>query len=120
VSRGAVERRSWALLSLLAFAVCLAGCAAPRREDSYVLDVEADSVRIDGPAANATTAPDGRRYQFRAVCTESVRHAGAGQVLSKWVDDIAVARELGQYHGNFKAKGHRWHIERRIQHQAHP
>jgi hypothetical protein len=108
------------LLSLLAVAAGgLSGCAKPQREDGYVVDIDADSVRVPAAAEDATTAPDGRKYQFRAVCTEA-RHPGGMLVLSKWVDDLAVVRDLGQYHGDHKAKGHRWRIERRIEHHARP
>lgn len=108
------------LLSLLAVAAAgLSGCSTPEREDGYIVDVDADTVRIHGAAQDATTAPDGKKYQFRAVCMES-RHPGRMLVLSKWVDDLSVVRDLGQYHGDHKAKGHRWRIERRIEHHASP
>lgn len=124
LSRVALSGRSVAsllgLLSLLTVAAAgFIGCARPEREDGYVVDVEADSVRIHGAAQDATTAPDGRKYEFRAVCIES-KHPGGMIVLSKWVDDLTVVRDLGQYHGDHKAKGHRWRIERRISRQAGP
>lgn len=108
--------RTLALLLLLAI-LGLAGCVKAPRDGSFVLDVEADSVRVDGAAAEARTSPDGRVYQFRAVCTEP-NHPDGKLVLSKWVDDPEVARELGQYHGDWKAKGHLWHLERRTEPRA--
>jgi len=35
-------------------------------------------------------------------------------VLSKWFDSRDKANELGQYHGDFKYKGHRWRIDERV------
>lgn len=53
-------------------------------------------------------------HQYRAVCLEKEAHAGNVQVLSKWLDNRAKAYELGNYHGDFKEKGHRWTIEERV------
>lgn len=80
-----------------------------------MVDIDADTVRVEGATEEAKTAPDGRPYQFRAVCL-SDRHPKPAYVLSKWVEDLSVVRDLGQYHGNHKAKGHEWRIERRSRH----
>jgi hypothetical protein len=53
-------------------------------------------------------------HQYRAVCLEKEAHAGNVQVLSRWLDDRQKAYELGNYHGEFKDKGHRWIIEDRV------
>ena len=102
-----------ALLGLFVFGV--PGCAGPARSnDGAILDIEADSAMVSGAAADATTSPDGRPYQFRAVCMEAAMHDGRVAVLSKWMEDPVAARELGTYHGEFKWKGHHYVIERRV------
>jgi len=96
-------------------AVAATGCGAPAMgDDGVVVDIAADSAIVRGAAADASTAPDGRDYQFRAVCMEAALHDGRPAVMSKWMDDPAAARELGNYHGEFKWKGHHWVLERRI------
>ncbi len=109
-------RRSlpFVLLACLVLGV-LPGCSsiAPT-EDGAIMDLDADSAIVRGSAAEARTAADGRSYQYRAVCLEASEHDGNPQVMSKWMDDPQVARELGDYHGNFKEKGHHWVIERRV------
>jgi hypothetical protein len=35
-------------------------------------------------------------------------------VLSKWLDEKGKAVALGEYHSNFKDKGHRWRLEERV------
>lgn len=82
-----------------------------------MVDMDADSAVVTGRAAEARTAPDGRVYQYRAVCLEREAHAGNPLVMSKWMEDHAAAYELGNYHGSFKWKGHRWIIERRAKPQ---
>ena len=100
---------------LVLAAAALSGCKVtiPHEQDGYMVDIDADTVRVEEAAKEARTAPDGRPYQFRAVCLAD-EHPGPAHVLSKWVEDPSVARELGQYHGEFKAKGHEWRIERRV------
>ena len=67
-----------------------------------------------GSTPEVTTSPDGKPYQYRAVCLESSKHPDAVFVLSKWADDRATVWDLGNYHGSHKAKGHRWVIQRRV------
>ncbi len=62
-----------------------------------------------GVAATATQS-DGKQY--RAVCLEEKSHGGI-YVLSRWLDNKDKAFELGNYHGDFKEKGHRWKLEER-------
>ena len=103
----------------LACAAALAGCSTtPPGDDGVVVDVQADSMIIRGAAAEAKAASDGRPYEFRAVCMEATKHPQSPFVISKWGEDIAVARDLGHYHADWKAKGHHWVIQRRIK-QAH-
>jgi len=98
-------------------ATALAGCSsAPPGDDGVVVDVDADTVIVRGTAADATTAPDGKPYEFRAVCLEASKHPHAPYVISKWAEDVAVAKDLGHYHADWKAKGHHWVIQRRIKH----
>ncbi len=105
------------LLSFLLLGV-FAGCSSgpPKTEDGAIMDLDVDSAIVHGSAAEARTAADGRSYQYRAVCFELSAHDGNPLVMSKWMDDPQVARELGDYHGNFKEKGHHWVIERRVKH----
>ena len=99
---------------LLALGV-LAGCgSAALGDDGAIVDVDADSSIVHGAAAEATTSPDGKPYQFRAVCLEASKHPQPVFVLSKWVEDRAVAWDLGNYHGAHKSKGHHWVIQRRV------
>ena len=103
---------SFAAMCLIVLAAATSsGCAVREAMDGYVVDVDADTVRVEG-ATDPRTAPDGRPYQFRAVCL-SAMHGGPVHVLSKWADDPNVARDLGKYHSDFKEKGHEWRIERR-------
>ncbi|MGH7456751.1 MAG: hypothetical protein ACRENG_35710 [bacterium] len=63
----------------------------------------------------------GEQHQYRAVCIEKAEHGGNEYVLSKWFDSRDKANELGQYHGDFKYKGHRWRIDERVKpEQAKP
>jgi hypothetical protein len=63
--------------------------------------------------ANAELKP-GEQRQYRALCIEKAEHGGNEYVLSKWMDTREKANELGQYHGDFKYKGHRWRIDERV------
>ncbi len=104
---------SHVLLVVLAAAI-LAGCASvPPDSDGAIMDLDADSATVSGPTADARTNPEGKPYQYRAVCLEASQHDGNAHVMSKWMDDPEEARKLGDYHGNFKEKGHHWVIERR-------
>jgi hypothetical protein len=62
-------------------------------------------------AATVDTSSEGK--QFRAVCAEKAAHGGNEQVLSRWLDERDKAVALGEYHANFKDKGHRWRLEER-------
>jgi hypothetical protein len=73
---------------------------------------EAANASLQTNGANAEAKSDGKQY--RAVCIEKDQHGGNEYVLSKWMDDKNKADELGQYHGDFKYKGHRWRIDERV------
>ncbi len=68
------------------------------------------------PQANSAVATvaaqEGRQY--RAVCIETAAHGGNQQVLSRWLDSRDKALALGEYHSNFKDKGHRVNYEERV------
>jgi hypothetical protein len=65
-------------------------------------------------AAAGKTADQGDGiHEYRAVCTEKAQHNGEEQVLSKWLGTKAQAQALGDYHSEFKDKGHRVRIEER-------
>lgn len=66
-----------------------------------------------GCKAAATVDTSSAGKQFRAVCSEKAMHGGNEQVLSKWLDEKDKAVALGEYHSNFKDKGHRWRLEER-------
>jgi hypothetical protein len=109
------------LLAMLLGSLALAGCGSnvQMSGDGAIVDVDADSAIVTGAAAAARSAPDGRPYQYRAVCLEVGVHTVPVWVMSKWVEDVAVVQELGDYHGNFKWKGHHWVIQRRAKPLAH-
>jgi hypothetical protein len=65
-------------------------------------------------AAAATSAQGDGIHEYRAVCTETAAHGGNEQVLSKWLETRAQPESIGNYHSNFKAKGHRVRIEERV------
>ena len=113
-------RASWLVLVVVLFGIgVLAGCAsAPQTmsADGAIMDMDADSAVVAGTAAEAKVAPDGKPYEYRAVCLETSQHSGQAHVMSKWSEDRDVAQKLGDYHGNFKEKGHHWVIERRVKH----
>lgn len=118
-AHGRTTQAAWWLAPACVAAWGLAGCGGATTtsslsHDGIVIDVDADSVMVTGKAAEEHTAPDGRLYQYRAVCLESSKHPQPIFVMSKWVDDITVTRDLGEYHGSWKAKGHHWVIQRRI------
>jgi hypothetical protein len=66
-----------------------------------------------GCKAAATVDTSSAGKQYRAVCSEKAMHGGNEQVLSRWLDEKDKAVALGEYHSNFKDKGHRWRLEER-------
>ena len=65
------------------------------------------------PVVTSVAAQEGGK-QYRAVCLETAAHGGNKQVLSRWLDAKDKAVALGDYHGNFKDKGHRVIYEERV------
>jgi hypothetical protein len=62
-------------------------------------------------------AQAGTPLQYRAVCTEAAAHGGTEYVLTRWLDSRDKAKGYGEYHGDFKEKGHRWRLEQRVKPQ---
>lgn len=60
-----------------------------------------------------TVAAQESGKQYRAVCSEAAAHGGTPYVLSRWLDVKDKALALGEYHSNFKEKGHRVIYEER-------
>jgi hypothetical protein len=73
---------------------------------------EAANASLQTNGANGEQKSDAKQY--RAVCIEKEQHGGNEYVLSKWMDEKDKADALGQYHGDFKYKGHRWRIDERV------
>ena len=86
------------------------GCTATDKKDASTVTKEATKSSLQTSAAN----PEGKQYQYRAVCIEKEAHGGNEQVLSTWLDSRNEANKLAQYHGDFKEKGHRWRIDERV------
>jgi hypothetical protein len=72
--------------------------------------------RADGTSATTVSAQESGK-QYRAICTEKASHGGNEYVLSRWLDTRDKALALGEYHSNFKEKGHRVRYEERIRSQ---
>ncbi len=72
------------------------------------------SMSLPAPAGDEASEPG---KQYRAVCLEEMAH-GSVHVLSRWLDSRAKAFELGNLHGDFKDKGHRWKLEERAKPQT--
>ena len=60
------------------------------------------------------SSSSGEQRQYRSVCIEKDQHGGTEYVLSRWLESKEKANEFGQYHGDFKYKGHRWRIDERV------
>ena len=102
-------RLSLSAIWLLLFAIVrLMGCGPADK----TAEVDNSSSQSHVAAARADTSKDQRQY--RAVCLEKEAHGGNEYVLSRWLDDKDKAFALGQYHGDFKDKGHRWRLEERV------
>lgn len=86
----------------------LIGCSSSDRAG------EATTPSDQSNAASVAPATNGIQLQYRSVCIEKEAHGGNEYVLSKWLDDRDKANSFGQYHGDFKEKGHRWRVEERV------
>jgi hypothetical protein len=74
----------------------------------------ATSTSADGSSVVTTVAAQESGKQYRAVCSEAAMHGGTPYVLSRWLDVKEKAVALGEYHSNFKEKGHRVIYEERV------
>ena len=64
-------------------------------------------------ASNSSDQGDGI-HEYRAVCTQKELHDGNEYVLSRWLETRQMAQQIGDYHGEFKYKGHLVRIEERV------
>jgi hypothetical protein len=92
----------------------LMGCQAPDKQEASTATAAATKSSPRSSAAQAGPTATGTSYQYRAVCIEKDAHGGHEYVLSKWLDSREQADGFGQYHGDFKEKGHRWRIDERV------
>ncbi|GEM_PF-5376414 len=91
----------------------LVGCQSTGKNEAANSSPQTNGASIESKA--------GEQRQYRALCIEKAEHGGNEYVLSKWMDSREKANELGQYHGDFKYKGHRWRIDERVKpKQAQP
>ena len=100
-------------LFVLIVAVCV-GCQAPDKKDASTVTEEKTKSSLQTSATHVDPKADGKQHQYRSVCIEKEEHGGNEYVLSKWLDSRDQANGFGQYHGDFKYKGHRWRIEERV------
>jgi len=100
-------------LFVLMVSVCIS-CQAPDKKDASTVTEEKTKSSLQTSSAHVEPKSEGKQHQYRAVCIEKEGHGGNEQVLSKWLDSRDQANSLGQYHGDFKYKGHRWRIEERV------
>ena len=98
-------RTSWPAVcaAVLIIGVFSSGCGAGQ---------SAASAATQG-ASDAADKGDGV-HEYRAVCTQKAAHDGNEYVLSKWLETPAKAKALGDYHSEFKYKGHSVRIEERV------
>jgi hypothetical protein len=91
-------RRSWPVTcaAVLILGVFNSGCGATGKT-----------------ASNSSDQGDGL-HEYRAVCTQLALHDGNEIVLTKWLETRAMAKQFGDYHGEFKYKGHVVRIEERV------
>lgn len=90
------------------------GCSSSEKTE------EAAQPSVSANGASVAPAAEGKQMQYRAVCIEKQAHAGNEYVLSKWLDDKEKANSFGQYHGDFKEKGHRWRVDERVKPESKP
>jgi hypothetical protein len=105
--------------SIACFFVLMIGVLIGCQSGDKTEQASQSSLQTNG--ANVEPKADAAQHQYRALCIEKEQHGGNEYVLSKWMDSRDKANELGQYHGDFKYKGHRWRIEERVKsEQAQP
>jgi len=101
-------RKSFSIVLMIG---ALIGCQSTGKNDATP-EAEAAKTSLQTNAANVDSQSAAKQY--RALCIEKEQHGGNEYVLSKWFDRRDKANELGQYHGDFKYKGHRWRIDERV------
>ena len=89
-------------------------CQDTDKKDASTVTEEKTKSSLQTSATHVEPKSEGKQYQYRAVCIEKEEHGGNEYVLSKWLDNKDQANNFGQYHGDFKYKGHRWRIEERV------
>ncbi len=96
-------RTSWpvACAAVLILGLFISGCSASGK-----------SASTDG--ASDSSAQDDGIHEYRAVCTQKELHGGSEYVLSRWLETRQLAKQIGDYHGEFKYKGHIVRIEERV------
>jgi hypothetical protein len=99
---------------ILAVGIC-AGCTTQDTADATNLTAGATASSPHQAAASGPGSDAG--LQFRAVCLETAAHGGNQYILTKWLDSRDKAKGYGEYHGDFKEKGHRWRLEQRVKPQ---
>ena len=65
-------------------------------------------------AASSSSAQGDGIHEYRAVCIQKELHDGNEYVLSTWLETREAAKAIGDYHGEFKYKGHQIRIEERV------
>ena len=66
------------------------------------------------PAADSASAQGDGIHEYRAVCIQKNLHDGNEYVLSSWLPTREAAKAIGDYHGEFKYKGHLIRIDERV------
>jgi hypothetical protein len=94
----------------------IVGCQASGENDTTNMQTAGDADAHAEPKPGSGMAG----HEYRSVCLEKESHGGNHQVLSRWLGDRNKAYELGNYHGDFKDKGHRWVIEERVKSERAP
>ena len=99
-------RTSWpvAYTAVLILGFFMSGCSASGKS--------APSASTEG--ASDSSAQDDGIHEYRAVCTQKELHGGSEYVLSRWLETRQLAKQISDYHGEFKYKGHIVRIEERV------
>ena len=87
----------------------LVACAAV-----LILGMFSSGCSATGETAAAQDAQSDGIHEYRAVCTQKNLHDGNEIVLTTWLNTRKGARDIGDYHSNFKYKGHVVRIEERV------
>ena len=108
-------RKPFSVTCLLVLIVgAFMSCKDTDKKDVSTVTGEKTKSSLQTNATNVELKSEEKQHQYRAVCIEKEEHGGNEYVLSKWLDSREQANSFGQYHGDFKYKGHRWRIEERV------